>query len=92
MNWNKLPFCFLGSLLALGAATAGDWPQYRGPNQDGIAPEPAALHSLKPVWKVPANLGFSSFSIAGGVAYTQVSRDGRVYIRSTKEGACLEAK
>ncbi len=67
-----------GGLVVCGVvALAGDWPQYRGPNQDGIAPEPAALHSLKPVWKVPANLGFSSFSIAGGVAYTQVSRNGR---------------
>jgi hypothetical protein len=80
MNWNKLPFCFLGSLLALGAATAGDWAQYRGPNQDGVAPAPAAY---KEIARVKA--------VAGKCWSTPAFADGRVYIRSTKEGACLAA-
>ena len=77
MNQQQLSRILGSSLFVLGTALAGDWPQYRGPNQDGIAPEPAALHSLKPGWKVPTALGFSSFAIAGGKAYTQVIRNQR---------------
>ena len=77
MKQRQFAVALLGSSLLLQgvAVQAADWPQYRGPNQDGIAPEPAALHSLTPAWKVPAHLGFSSFAIADGKAYTQVSRE-----------------
>ena len=71
-----------GSLLLQGGGVqAADWPQYRGPNQDGIAPAGATLHwpanGPKSVWKAPTQLGFSSFAIAGGKAYTLVNHAGK---------------
>ena len=76
MKQQQLAVVLLGGSLFLQgiAAQAADWPQYRGANQDGIAPEPAAPSALTPVWKVPTQLGFSSFSIAGGLAFTQLIR------------------
>ena len=61
--------CFLA-----GGAT-GDWPQFRGPNQDGISPEKGLLSTWpeggpKVLWTVPLGAGF------GGPAI----RDGEVYI------------
>ena len=56
---------------------AGEWPQYRGAAGDGSTQE--ALNwtagGLRQVWKVPADSGFSSFTISGGRAYTQVLRE-----------------
>lgn len=59
--------------------SAADWPAYRGANHDGIStdtlnlPWPAA--GPKVIWKVPTTNGFSSFTVSGGEAFTQVSRD-----------------
>jgi outer membrane protein assembly factor BamB len=53
---------------------AGDWPQYRGPAGDGVSSE--NLGKLwkgappKVAWKAPSEGGFSSFSVAGGRAFT----------------------
>ncbi len=56
-------------LLALGAeprseARAGDWPQWRGPNRDGHAPDarlPSQFQpgSLQRLWSVPVDPGYS---------------------------------
>jgi outer membrane protein assembly factor BamB len=57
---------------------AGDWPLYRGPNQDGICPDKTHIQwsgSPKVVWKTETNTGFSSFAVANGRAFTQVQRD-----------------
>src|ERR1043165_5259196 len=67
------------SMLALGVVVsrAADWPQYRGPNHDGVSPEhiakwPAAGPQV--LWKAPTTDGFSSFSVSGGKAFTIVAR------------------
>jgi outer membrane protein assembly factor BamB len=58
---------------------AGDWSQYRGPHGDGICTETPNLNwpasGPKVVWKVPVKNGFSSFTISGGKAFTQMNRD-----------------
>lgn len=74
----------LGSLAAttlFTAATTGlasDWPQYRGPNHDGISTEKILTQwpatGLRELWKVPLNTGFSTFSVAQGKAFTLVRR------------------
>lgn len=58
----------------------GDWPQYRGPRRDGIAPA-AAIRSdweknpLEFVWgPQPIGLGWSSFAVVGDRLYTQEQR------------------
>jgi outer membrane protein assembly factor BamB len=50
--------------LAAGIAAAADWPQFRGPNRDGISAEAGLLKSWpaggpRVFWKVPFGEGFS---------------------------------
>jgi len=66
----------LGLALATAAfsAESTDWAKFRGPAGNGVIPALAgAKWSLKEVWKSPTNLGFSSFAVAGGKAYTLVT-------------------
>ncbi len=66
----------LGLALATTAfsAESTDWGTFRGPKGNGIvAALPSTKWSLKEVWKSPTNLGFSSFAVAGGKAYTLVT-------------------
>jgi len=57
---------------------ATDWPQYRGPNHDGISTEAIRLNwseeAPRLLWKVPLEPALSSFSISGGRAFTQARR------------------
>src|SRR5438876_3187615 len=56
-----------------------DWPEYRGPNGDGICAETPNLNwpatGPKVLWKVPVKNGFSSFTIADGKAFTLMNRE-----------------
>src|SRR5688572_5459051 len=61
------------------ASKPGDWPQWRGPNRDGIAPGeglltewPASGPPLQ--WKVPGGGGFAGMAVAEGRLYTVVQR------------------
>src|ERR1043166_3188743 len=63
-------------LLSIGSfVLADDWPQFRGPNRDGISKEKGLLASWpkggpKLLWTYKeAGLRFSSMSIAKGVVY-----------------------
>src|SRR5881296_3638562 len=70
----------LWSFVALATAElrAVDWPQYRGPNHDGISTETIRTNwSAEPpreVWRIPLDPGLSSFSVTGGRAFTLVRR------------------
>jgi len=63
-----------------------DWPQWRGPNRDGISKETGLLKQWSAggpplVWKATgAGGGYSSFSIANGRLYTMGLRGDREYI------------
>jgi len=62
--------------LGFASAHAQQWNSYRGPNRDGtVASDLALSGKLKVHWKVPANLGFSSFSLAQNKALTLVSEN-----------------
>ena len=76
----------LNSLITGGALLAGcfwsgaaEWPQYRGPNGDGISTEriPAAWPAAGPktVWKASTPNGFSSCVVAEGKVFTIITRD-----------------
>jgi outer membrane protein assembly factor BamB len=63
--------------LAEHKATTTDWPQWRGPNRDGVSADkdllarwPADLLTARKLWERPAGAGFSSVAVAGGRAYT----------------------
>ena len=66
--------------------SGGDWPQWRGPNRDGISKETGLLKQWPAggpplVWKATgAGGGYSSFSIANGLLYTMGLRGDREYI------------
>lgn len=56
-------------------ATRNYWTNFRGPNRDGRYDEMAVLTQwpaggLKPIWKQPIGIGFASFVVADGRAYT----------------------
>ena len=76
-------FAFAAQALAQGEAS---WPQWRGPNRDGVSKEtgllkqwPAAGPAV--VWKASgAGRGYSSFSIANGRLYTMGLRGDREFV------------
>lgn len=67
-------------------AQTGDWPQWRGPNRDGISEETGLLKQWGPdgpplVWKASgAGYGYSSFAIANGRLFTQGLRGDREFV------------
>ncbi len=72
---------FLSSELV--AQVAGDWPQWRGPNRDGISKETGLLKQWPAdgpplVWKATgAGRGYSTMAIANGRLYTMGLRGDR---------------
>src|SRR5262245_57550251 len=57
-----------------------DWPQWRGPNRDGVAHEPDLLTQWPAggpprLWPAPCGEGYSSFAVANGRAYTLFEQD-----------------
>lgn len=73
------------SLYAVAQAQA-DWPQWRGPNRDGISKETGLLKQWPAegpplVWKATgAGQGYSTVSISGGRLFTMGAREEREYI------------
>ena len=78
------------SILAVAAALADDWPQWRGPRSDGTSREADLLidwneSAPSVVWQRPLGLGFSSFSVVGDRLYTMAAVDDVEYV------FCLDA-
>jgi outer membrane protein assembly factor BamB len=60
---------------AVSSAGASDWPQWRGPNRDGVSLETGLLPSWptdgpRVLWKRPIGRGFSSVAVVAGRLYT----------------------
>jgi len=72
--------------IALAQANSASWPQWRGPNRDGISKETGLLKQWPAegpplLWKARgAGGGFSSFSVANGRLYTMGLRGEREFI------------
>ncbi|HEU0253772.1 MAG TPA: PQQ-binding-like beta-propeller repeat protein [Pyrinomonadaceae bacterium] len=68
------------------AQSAANWPQWRGPNRDGISKETGLLKQWPTegpplVWKATgAGRGYSSFSISNGRMYTMGLRGDREFV------------
>ncbi|HET8783390.1 MAG TPA: PQQ-binding-like beta-propeller repeat protein [Pyrinomonadaceae bacterium] len=77
--------CVTGVVLAQSANNA-NWPQWRGPNRDGISKETGLLKQWPAegpplVWKAAgAGRGFSSFSVANGKLITMGLRGDREFV------------
>jgi outer membrane protein assembly factor BamB len=59
---------------------ARDWPQWRGPDRDGVSAETGLLTEWpedgpKERWRAKCGVGFSGVSVAGGRVYTLVQDD-----------------
>lgn len=84
MNFYAPLFLVLGTSLALGAPA--DWPQWRGPNRDGVSPETGLLKEWPAegpalAWKMTGlGKGLSSVTITGGKLFTMAGRKGAQYI------------
>ena len=71
---------------AITAQTTGDWPQWRGPNRDGISKETGLLKQWPDggpplVWKASgAGTGYSSLAISNGRIYTIGLRGDREFV------------
>jgi outer membrane protein assembly factor BamB len=74
------------TLILAFTAMGADWPQWRGPNRDGISSETGLLSTWpsggpKIVWKTSGlGVGYSSFSIVGGRMYTQGQRGKQEFV------------
>lgn len=77
---------FLLLSVALVAQTGGNWPQWRGPNRDGISKETGLLKQWPAegpplVWKATgAGRGYSSFAVSDGRLFTMGLRGDREYV------------
>jgi outer membrane protein assembly factor BamB len=69
------------SLVLSNIASAADWPQWRGPNRDGVCRETGLLKAWpeggpKLLWEISGlGPGYSTVSIADGKLYTMGDRD-----------------
>jgi len=76
----------LGLSAEIAAQAGGNWPQWRGPNRDGISTETGLLKQWPEagpplVWKVAgAGTGYSSLAVANGRIYTMGVRGDREYV------------
>lgn len=82
-----LPAVFVLALAQQSLAqSAANWPQWRGPNRDGISKETGLLKQWPAegpalVWKASgAGGGYSSFSVANGKLYTMGLRGDREFV------------
>jgi outer membrane protein assembly factor BamB len=68
------------------SALAADWPQWRGPNRDGISAETGLLDSWpaggpRLVWKIQGlGEGYSSFAVVGDRLYTQGQQGNQEFV------------
>ena len=86
--------CLLG-LFALVMTTsltvAADWPQFRGPNRDGLSKETGLLATWdkggpEKVWTAKnLGIGFGTVSVADGKIYGLGTRDGKEGVWCVKE-------
>ena len=79
--------------LCCNNAEAGDWPQFLGPNRNGLSKETGLLKAwpasgLKMVWRVTGGAGMSGIAVSDGKLATIVQRGGkqRVLLLDAKTG------
>jgi outer membrane protein assembly factor BamB len=85
--WVVLLFALAGQAMAQNGVQGGaSWPQWRGPNRDGVSKETGLLKQWPAegpalLWKATgAGRGYSSFSVANGRLYTMGLRGDREFV------------
>ena len=80
-----MALAFLCAAALAGASppsSAEDWPHWRGPARTGLSTESGWLDQWPPegpkvAWRAKVGLGFSSFAVAQGRAFTMGHADGK---------------
>ena len=75
MKFNNGSVMVVVTVLATACvAAAGEWPNWRGPNHDGISLEtawdPGAVSARKVAWEAEVGAGYSAVAVANGKVYT----------------------
>ncbi|UCF96691.1 MAG: PQQ-like beta-propeller repeat protein [Spirochaetaceae bacterium] len=80
-------------ILLIVPRTFGDWPQWRGPERNGISSETnwdskTLARGPRILWKVNVGLGYSSVAVRGNLLYTMGNDRGKdgVYCLDTRTG------
>ena len=84
---NVVATLVLAGLIAVGAPAqtyAADWPQFRGPERDGISQETGLLSRWPDggpavLWRQPLGPGFSGISVVGEKIYTLFAKEDAVF-------------
>ena len=87
--WLALLVCVIAAV----QVRADDWPDYRGPNRDGISKETGwstdwPADGPPVLWKASVGIGFASMAVKDGRVYTMGNRDGKdtLYCFDAKTG------
>jgi outer membrane protein assembly factor BamB len=79
-----------------GTLYASDWPNWRGPDYNGISKETGwdagkVNSNTKPLWKASVGTGFSSIAVSGGRAYTMgnTNNEDTVYCLDAATGSVI---
>ena len=91
MNQHRILVPLAIAIVVHSLASAESWTQYRGTTGDGRSPAsisdtPWAGAGPKILWKVPTPLGFSSFTVSEGRAFSLIAVNGD---DSEKDEACI---
>jgi outer membrane protein assembly factor BamB len=86
----------LVAVFITGHASGGDWPQFLGPNRNGVSEEKDLIQRWpekgpREVWRVRGGVGMSGLAISKGRCVTMLQRDGkqRLVAHETGKGAPL---
>jgi outer membrane protein assembly factor BamB len=85
-NVSRVSAILLCFLIVSAAPRAADWPQWRGPNRDGISSETGLLAAWPPagprlVWRATGlGEGYASIAVARGRLYTQGQRGSQQFV------------
>jgi len=85
----------IAMMLAAAPASAADWPQWLGPNRDGVSPETTWLADRpdpKEIWRASVGLGPSSPVVAGGRCCVMGYTGGLEDPHGTDTVWCLDAE
>ncbi|MCA8992971.1 MAG: PQQ-like beta-propeller repeat protein [Planctomycetaceae bacterium] len=84
---NAKRFAAVLSLLSVLCATAvaDDWPQFLGPQRNGISTETGLIDSFpasgpKELWRVPGGVGMSGIAVVGDTVVTLVQDDNEQFV------------
>ena len=80
------------SILLLSEVCADDWPQFLGPNRNGISAETGLIDSFPEsgpelIWRSPLGVGMSSIAVANGLAYTMFQEGDDQYVVALDENS-----